>query len=348
MKNLLKLLMITTLITTIACEKKKDEESNVKVNILPLLLPAVKETLPNPASTTTMMASPKAIGTFAAATSTEALSDFFSKSFTGISGVTGTGFVGTSIADLDSRITEINQRFESEPSCFTSTPYEWVVSPGAPVSPVSSTDYQITLKLNCLSMFTQTNGDQSGAGSGMAWGRDDNYYYIALLLVQSNETDKFGYFATYNRTTKAVDLLFLESSPSYDRYTVYRVKTDPTTSTFETAIAGAGFSEGPMFPALGCNTRIISNGTEMLVAGKAGSTNAAGQCQSDSSWVYDSNNCYNPADLSVAPTACSTLTTSSFSAGLTEFDGTQVYIARTNLTTNLTLSGLEGNVTPVQ
>ena len=348
-KNLIHALLLGLIIFNIACEKNKTEESKQKVTILPLLLPAVKETMPAPASLSALaLSKPSRIKLMAATTSTEALSDFFSKSFSGISGVSGTGFIGTSIADLDSRISELNNMFESEPACYSSTAYEWTVGAGSPVSTGSPASYTLNLKLNCLSMFTQTNGDQSGVGSGMAWGRDDNYYYLALLLVQSNGTDRFGYFATYNRTTKAVDLLFLESSPSYNRYTVYRVKTDPASNQFEAALAGASFSEGPMFPALGCNTRIISNGVEMLVAGKAGATNSSGVCQTDSSWVFNSNLCYDPTDLTVSPAACANLTTSSFSAGLTEFDGTMVYVARDNITASLSLSGLDGNVSPVQ
>lgn len=335
-----------TILLTVGCQKKKDESS--KVSLLPLILPAIQETLPTPSPAILFNSSNKNPRLLVATSSLEALSDFFTKSFSGISGTTGTGFVSTSVGDLDFRINELNQRFESEPSCFTSTPYEWTVSPGAPVSSGTPASYSLTLKLNCLDMFTQSNGDLSGAGSGMAWGRDDNYYYIALLLIQSNGTDKFGYFATYNRSTKAVDLLFMESSPSYSRTTVYRVKTNPESDRFEVAIAGAGFSEGPMFPALGCNTRILSIGTEILVAGKAGTTNSSGVCQTDSSWLFNSNQCYSSSDLSIAASTCTSLSTSSFSSDFTEFDGTQVNIASSSIATSLSLSSLSGNVTPVQ
>jgi hypothetical protein len=318
-----------------ACDKKEEGAGGSSVTLLPLVLPSVQATAPTTTAVLNILSTP--------ATKEEALLDFFSGTFSGISGTSATGFLNASIGDLDSRISTLNGQFSSDPTCLTSTPYDWTISTGAPAN------YSITLKLNCLSMFTQTNGDQSGAGSGMAWGQDDNYYYIALLLVQQSLVDKFGYFATYNKTTKAVDLLFIEYSQTYSRATVYRVQSNPATSSFQVAMAGSGFSAGPMFPALGCNLRMISDGTQLLVAGKAGETSSAdGSCQTNSSYLFNSNVCFDATNVTSTTAACTTLTTNSFSSEFAEIDGTTIHVSKTNINTNLTFSGLTGNVANAQ
>jgi hypothetical protein len=175
-------------------------------------------------------------------------------------------------------------------------------------------------------------------------GRDDNFYYVALILFQQTGVDKFGYFATYNRSTKAVNLLFLDYSDTNSRAAVYRVKTDPVTKKFEVAMAGVNFSAGPMFPALGCNTRMISNGTELLVSGKAGETNSTGVCNTNSTYVFNDTQCFDATNVTTTTAACASLTTSSFSSDVTEFDGTQVNISKSTINTNLSFSSIEGSV----
>lgn len=185
------ILLISILSLAIGCNKKSEEKAAAKIEILPLLLPEIQKTTPS-TTTGSMLAS-------VPSTKEQALVDFFSNTFSGISGTSAKGFINASIGDLDSRITELNNRFETEPSCYSETPYSWTISTGSPVN------YSITLKVSCLDKFSTGGSSQSGAGSGMAWGRDDNYYYLALILFQTNGTDKFGYFAKYNRSTKAVD-----------------------------------------------------------------------------------------------------------------------------------------------
>lgn len=329
----IKLLIVFSLSFS-GCSKKKEESeaTTSKVELLPTLSASLKEVSPSTttASSLNLLSSP--------ATKEEALVNFFNSTYSGISGTSAKGFLNASVGDLDSRITQLNGQFEKEPECVSATPTTWTISTGSPVN------YSIDLKISCLSKFSQTNGDLSGVGSGLAWGKDDNYYYIALILFQSNGTDKFGYFATYNKTSKSVNLLFMEYSPSYSRTTVYKVKGDPTTKSFQLAMAGSGFSAGPMFPALGCNTRMISNGTELLVAGKAGETNSSGVCQTAIGYVFDSSKCFTAASVTTTSSTCSTLSTSSFSSEFTEFDGTQVEIAKSNINTNLSFSSIESSV----
>ena len=331
-KILFGICLLCAFILSTNCKKKEESTSTSKVEILPLLVPALKTVAPSTTTTSSLnlFSTPS--------TKEEALLNFFSSTYSGISGTSAKGFLNASIGDLDSRISEINNRFEKEPSCYSATPTTWTVSTGAPVN------YSIDLKISCLDKFSQTNGDQSGAGSGLAWGRDDNYYYLALILFQSNGVDKFGYFASYHKSTKAINLLFLDYNSTNSRGTVYKVKTEPSTNSFQLALAGYNFSAGPMFPALGCNTRMISNGTQLLVAGKAGETNSTGVCQTNSSYVFNSANCFTASDVSTTTSSCTSLTTSSFSSDFTEFDGTQVYIARTTIQSAISFSSIESLV----
>jgi hypothetical protein len=63
---------------------------------------------------------------------------------------------------------------------------------------LSALGHTIDLKFSCSDNFS---GGVAGTGSGMLWGQEGDITYLGLLLVQSNNIDKFGYFALTQNPT---------------------------------------------------------------------------------------------------------------------------------------------------
>ena len=251
------------------------------------------------------------------AAAAEALKDFFTDGMNSISGLTGKGLIRTYLKDLDQRIKETNS--STEPDCLKAGASKDTVFN------VGAGGQSLTLKLQCVSKFGGS-GDQSGSGSGLAFGRDDNYVYLYLLLVQQNGTDKFGYVAKVNRSTEEVDLLFLDyyaSVAGQGRTKFFRLKTNPTSKRYEVVYAGTGESVGPSQTStthvFSPGVRLVTDGTEIRAEGEVGTmTSSTGAVTSSS--VFDSTECFKAADVSATATLTSascTVTGPTFSTDMT-------------------------------
>lgn len=187
----------------------------------------------------------------------------------------------------------------------------------------------------------------------MAFGQDSSYYYLYLLLVQENGTDKFGYVAKINKSTEEVDLMFLERFPSNSRTKVFRLKTNPSTKRYELNIAGSSDSPGPTQSAtahvLSPGTRIVTSSTEIKVDGNvAASTNSSGAA-SPTAYPFTSAECFSATNLSTTPATCSSTSPLTFSTDMALFTGADVNSAATTVGTALqSISTLISNGTVQQ
>lgn len=231
----------------------------------------------------------------------EAINDFFTDNASSISGLSKEGLIFAYLADIDGRSQEISSNGGSEPSCLSITPTDVTFS--------AHTGHEITLKLSCIRAFGG-NGDQSGTGSGLAYGRDNNYYYLYLMLVQqSNTNDKFGYAAKVHRQTNQVEVLFLERFVTYSRAKFFHLMALPDTQEFEFAMAGTSDGAGPASTQtahiLSPGTRLITNGVALKAEGAvAASTNSSGGTVS--SFSFDANECLDVTNLNNT-TSCGSL-----------------------------------------
>jgi hypothetical protein len=260
----------------------------------------------------------------------DALEGFFGDSFAGISGTSATGQIFAYLGDLDFRISELNQRFqEKKPDCLGGGLVS--VTKG-----LSSLGHTVDLKFSCSDNFS---GGLAGSGSGMLWGQEGDITYLGLLLVQSNNMDKFGYFAKVNTATRAVDLIFMEYFPSYSRTSLTHLRTDATGSKYELVYAASGGTAGPAQPSgsipLAAGVRLITSATEVFVQGTAAATNATGGT-SGPSYSFGSQ-CFNASNLSATPASCVGLGSSSFDSDMALISATQVYSNASNLQSQLSL-----------
>jgi hypothetical protein len=292
------------LMCNLACDKKDSKDSlSSGSNFLPSVVELVDKASPSSFKNLSLMNQKKmgSIETMSTTTeAAEALKDFFTDSIMSISGITGKGLIRTYLKDLDGRISEVENG--SQPDCFTASPHSVIFDSGL-------TNQSLTLKLSCVRSFGGT-GDQSGAGSGMAFGQDETSIYLYLLLVQQNSTDKFGYLAKVNKTTEEVDLLFLEYFPTYNRNQFFRLKTNPATSKFELVLAGTGGGVGPAQTntshIFDPGVRLVTNSTEIKADGSvATTTNASGA--PSTGFAFDTAECFDASNLTAAPTACTGL-----------------------------------------
>jgi len=294
---------LSTVLAVSSCSK-----SSSGVSIVPDIRSMVNDATPTGLQ-------PTAASRVTQRTAQSVLLEFYRNTVAGISGTSGTGILDSALVDLKFRYDELNTRFTSAPACASSTPVDWTVTVGAPVSQT------MTLKIQCKDIFSQSGGDQSGAGSGIAWGTDNGHFYLALILVQANGVDKFGYFADVVEATKQVDLLYLESfSTTTTRTKFFRLLADASDSSStaksyqltysSSSESGVGISSSN--GSLGCGARLISDGTEVLADGTTGSTNSSGTCSSAN--TFTNTDCYNGADPSAAAAACSELNIADFNS----------------------------------
>jgi hypothetical protein len=276
-----------------ACSKK--EEDKEAIQLLPLVGEAVDKARPAGITAASL------VGLDLAATpneAAEALRDFFNDNVGSLGGHVKKGWIDAYIYDLDQRILETKN--DTEPDCLASAPVSIAFDTGV--------GYSTTLKLNCVRSF-EGSGDQSGPGSGIAYGRDDAAYYMYVMLSQkANAKEKFGYAAIVNRTTEAVDLLFLDRNPTFNRSKFFSLKTAPEPKSFAFAVAGTGDGPGPASTAtthtLSPGSRFIANATHLRADGLVGSgTDATGAVQ-NSPAEFDENDCFDATNLAAAPAAC--------------------------------------------
>lgn len=315
-----------------SCNKKSDDggtTSATGADFLPSIVTLVDKSSPSTFKTAQFQTENDTIHSSAtAANAAEALKDFFTDNVMSISGKTKAGFIRSYLNDLDTRISEIETANTTEPTCFSATPVSFTFDAGV-------TNQSMTVKLSCARSFSGS-GDQSGAGSGLAFGQDDTYKYMYLLLVQSNGTDKFGYVAKVNKSTEQVDLLFLEYSPSNSRTKFFRLRTTPSTSQYELVYAGTSDGPGPTQSqtahGFGPGVRLIANSTSIRVDGSvATQTNSSG---SATTFAFDSTECFSTSSLSTAASTCSG-SAPSFATDMTLIAASSLVAAATTVNTSL-------------
>lgn len=319
------------------CSKNKDSSSSSNSNSLSIttVTPIIKEASPaGLEATASLMDQLTNDGNLSTksndADAQDALEGFFGDTFGGISGTSTTGQIFSYIADLDYRIAEINQRFQSNrPGCLDNDLVP--VTKG-----LSALGHTIDLKFSCSDNFS---GGVAGTGSGMLWGQEGDITYLGLLLVQSNNIDKFGYFAKINTATRAVDLIFMEYFPTNLRNSFTHLRTDASNSKYELVYASAGGSAGPSQPAgsvpLAAGVRLITSSTQVFVEGTAASTSSTGTVNG-TSYTF-SNECFNASDLAAITSLCTDLSSTSFDADMSLFTASQVYSESANIQSQLTI-----------
>jgi len=182
-----------------SCGKKDKDEDNVGNG--KQLLPLISESVNKAKASGFDLTRSKLNMTATAPEAAEALRDFLTDNVQSISGLTKAGWIEAYIADLDSRIKEVTSN-EADPTCLSSTAVNVSFDTGI-------AGHKVTLPLQCVRAFGG-GADQSGTGSGLAYGRSGNKYYIYLMLAQKEQpNDKFGYVAMVDKDTDAVDLMFL-------------------------------------------------------------------------------------------------------------------------------------------
>lgn len=252
----------------------------------------------------------------------------FKNAYSGISGVSGNGYVNVQLMDFDSRIDEMNTRSaETARSCWDRDPETYTIDATA-VDPMLS----ITLNVQCKDLFG--NGDASGDGSGLVFGTDGNGNYSAWLTLvqQSSSSDQFGYFGTVknadSETDREVEYLFLEHWDSSNRLSAMKLRAKPSTGAFEAHYANAtdynikGVDGGNDDVGLGCGFKIISDGTYVYATGTkiaSGSLGSASCAANGASFEI----CVNASDLSDASVeSCASLASSFTESGSLEYTDT--------------------------
>jgi hypothetical protein len=299
-KRILLLVLISGL--TLSCSKKDNNSSNT-FQLLPSIGAAVDKAKPTgiQASALQIMArSENSLSPLAtSAEAAEALRDFFTDNVGTISGYTIPGYIDAYIYDMDKRIEEI--QVGEEPTCLSSTATTVTFATGI-------TNHTIDLKLQCIRNFGGA-GDQSGSGSGLAYGRDENYYYIYLILVQANNTnDKFGYAAKVHRTTEAVELIFLESFPTYSRTMFFHLLTQPDPKQIEFAVASTSGGVGPASTQTANSVcpgmRFISNASYLRAEGSVSQLTDSSGNATGTSGSFDNTECFDATNLATTPATC--------------------------------------------
>lgn len=324
-------LLLALSLGLLSCKGKSSETTNAAaVDLLPSVVDLVAKASPAGLKTQSFDQSYDAVGTMATTSeAAEALKDFFSDNVMSISGITGKGLIKTYLADLDKRIAEIETGTQA-PACYTGTTISVTFDSGL-------TNQSLTLKLSCARKFGGS-GDQSGAGSGLAFGQDSTHYYMYLLLIQQNGTDKFGYVAKINKTTEEVDLMFLERTPSSSRTKVFRLRTNPASSKYELNIASTGDSPGPTQSGtahvLSPGSRLVTSSTEIRVEGTVGAGTTSAGAASPTAYAFDATECFSATNLSTTPATCSS-SAPSFSTDMALFTGANVNAVATNVSSAL-------------
>ena len=243
---------------------------------------------------------------------------------------TRSGVVRSVLQDIDERIGTYAQKEEGadDPVCVLETPATTNFTVDTGVGPT------MAMKFGCPDLFNASSDDQSGDGSGMAYGKDDTNHYMAAILTQTADPTNqvFGFFATINIATSTMDVIFLDSflTGGRNRVSFMRILADPATETFQFTGAGVVVGYGPdvnnpitaPYLTFQGGSRIASNASNIIVQGTACGTDEAGDCQAlpaELNAPYESldytseGTCFSSVDFSETPGSCSTLT---FSADL--------------------------------
>lgn len=220
-----------------------------------------------------------------------AIKKMFTDTFPKTSGGDAKGLIKSALEDLDTRMEEIDKRgLESPKKCYENT--------AKPLSLKSDLGLaKIDLNLQCLDRFTQSPGEQSAQGSGMAFGADGEKYSLWLQLVLQDET-KHGYFANINKETEEVEFLYINDSRSTnDRATVYKVTTAPSQDAYEVSFVSTSNDYQT------CNFHIKSDGKVIHAQGTNGGSNdcatleAASVCLDAKTYGEDGAECEDVASV---------------------------------------------------
>lgn len=304
-----KILLLALFVATLSCSKKdSDDSSSSSSRLLPEITPIVKETLAEnlqPQSFRELSSEAENLYPMAnTPEAIEALSDFFTDNYGNISGQTKQGLIFAYLADVDGRAAEITFTGESQPTCLETAAID--------VTFTATTGHSMVLKLSCARKFASAT-DQSGEGSGLAYGIDDNYYYLYLMLSQkSTPNDKFGFAAKVNKTSKEVEMLFLESNVTYSRVKFANLKANPESKNFEYATAATSDGVGPISSntahVLSHGVRLVSNGNAIKAEGSVvAQTNTSGAPMNGAqTYAFDASECLSAASLTTT-TDCGSL-----------------------------------------
>lgn len=244
--------VILTLVIGVSCGGDDDDggSSAGKAFGAPQVEPAVAKAIPSGLTSTS-----KSL-TFADAPEI-LMKNFFTNNFAKISGGEVPGIINAALEDLDSRMAEVEKRgLETAKACYETPAKDLALTSIVPSS-------NITLKLQCFDKFEQTEGEQSLAGSGMAFGASGDDYSLWLQLIGTG--NKHGYFANINKTTEKVEFLSVsDGREQFNRMTVYKVVTDPATNSYEMSF-GTTSNEYST-----CGFQLKSDGTVILATGTSG------------------------------------------------------------------------------
>lgn len=299
--RLLKCAFVTAALVPVlvfSCGKKDKDEDNVGNGRQ--LLPLISESVNKAKASGFDLTRSKLNVTATAPEAAEALRDFLSDNVQSISGITKAGWIEAYIADLDSRIKEVTSN-EADPTCLSSTAVNVSFDTGI-------AGHQVTLPLQCVRAFGG-GADQSGTGSGLAYGRSGNKYYIYLMLAQKEQAnDKFGYAAMVDKDTDVVDLMFLEKSTTWNRNKFFHLKTAPNPKRFELVVAGSSDGVGPASTQtahiLSAGTRFVSNDSFLRAEGTAATNTSAAGAATGATYAFDSNECFDATNLSATLANC--------------------------------------------
>ena len=285
---------------------------------------------------------------FAAAATTSdtktSIEGLFKGTYAKVSGGSGTGYINSNLEDLDTRISELESRFTTLPTCFSSTLSDYAVDFQ------NHADAKLTLKLQCRDEFTWKTGDSGSPGSGMAFGKrtktDALSELISVMLLLKHKTSTanggsdtydagFGYAGNMEgagTTSEAVEMLFGQfntnptlSASDEDQPLMVRIYAKPTTKEFELAFTSIRPSSGSPLSggssALGCGFRMISNGTLIVVNGN---------------YKRSGSDCTSPDTVSDICVDAITLAdaSSSSASGCAALAATQYHIASTSTSLN--------------
>lgn len=312
----LRMVLLTAFL--VSCGEKDDSESKNKVRAVPEVTPIYDASTPDSFRGVAL--------TEGELTHSTNLRYFFERTApSGLSGTNRSGVIRGILQDIDERIGIYAQKEEGaeDPSCVLETPTtaNFIVDTG-----VGNT---MAMKFGCRDLFNASSDDKSGDGSGMAYGKDETNHYLATILTQTADPTNqiFGFFATINIASNAMDVVFLDSwlTGGRNRVSFMRILADPATETFQFTGAGVVVGYGPdinnpitaPYLTFQGGSRIASNASQVIVQGTACGTDEDGNCQAlpqdlnvdDVFLDYtEDGTCFSSVDFSETPGSCGTLT----------------------------------------
>lgn len=237
------------------------------------------------------------------------LQSIFKGTYGKLSGGDATGYINSLLEDLDGRMSELKTRFAGKTvTCMNNASKSFNLD----LSSVNEA-FQLSLDLQCKDMFGGA-GDQSYAGSGMAFGKNSDGDYSLWLGLNHSATSGFGYAAKVSHpdsdTDKTVDLIFVEGEAQFSRATIAKLRAKPSSNSYELVYRSTSPNaispiSGGSSTSLGYSLDLISDGTLIYVQGVYW-TSGQNTCGVATPFTA----CLNASDLSTATDDCTTLSNS--------------------------------------